>query len=69
MLEFDWLAGISTQTAKWVFLLLFILIGLLVSMLPKSEIYEGLENPRWWHNLKLWAWGVLGLIFITYSIF
>jgi hypothetical protein len=69
MLNFDWLAGVSIGTAKWIFLILFIVIGILVSLLPKSYIYEGVENPRWWHNLKLWAWGVLGLIFFTYYIF
>lgn len=69
MLNFDWLAGVSIETAKWIFLILFVVIGILVSLLPMSYIYEGIENPRWWHNLKLWAWGVLSLIFFTYYIF
>ncbi|MHC4568637.1 MAG: hypothetical protein ACYTE3_23110 [Planctomycetota bacterium] len=38
-------------------------------MLPKDYIYEGVENPRWWHNLKLWATGVLAVIFVTYVLF
>ena len=69
MLNFDWLAGLPITTAKWVFLILFIVIGLLVAMIPMDYIYEGLDNPRWWHNLKLWAWGVLALIFVTYYVF
>lgn len=69
MLNFDWLKGVSPTAAKAVFLVLFIVIGLLVSMIPKAYIYQGLEHPRWWHNLKLWAWGVLLSIFITYCIF
>jgi hypothetical protein len=69
MLNFDWLAGIPVETAKYIFLVLFIFIGILVSLIPKEYIYEGLENPRWYHNLKLWAWGDLILIFIVYLIF
>jgi hypothetical protein len=69
MLNFDWLTSVSPTTAKIVFLVLFGVIGLLVLMIPKKDIYEGVENPKWWHNLKLWAWGVLLLIFVTYCIF
>jgi hypothetical protein len=69
MLNFDWLAGISMVVAKWIFLVLFILIGLLVTRIPKAYIYEGIEIPRWYHNLKLWAWGVLAFIFVTYYVF
>jgi hypothetical protein len=69
MLNFDWLTGISMGVAKGVFLALFAVIGLLVLMIPSGYIYEGLENPRWWHNLKLWAIADLVFIFITYYIF
>jgi len=69
MLNFDWLSGVSPAAAKWVFLTLFIVSGLLVLMIPKVSILEGVENPRWWHNLKLWALGVLAVIFTVYSIF
>ncbi|MEK7994828.1 MAG: hypothetical protein AAB403_13575 [Planctomycetota bacterium] len=69
MLNFDWLRGVSPAAAKGVFLTLFIVSGLLVLMIPKASIYEGVENPQWWHNLKLWALGVLAIIFTIYSIF
>ena len=69
MLNFDWLRGVSPTAAKGVFLVLFVLIGLLVLMIPSASIYQGLERPRWWHNLKLWAWGVLLVIFVTYWVF
>jgi len=69
MLNFDWLTGIPMGVAKGVFLVLFAVIGLLVLMIPSDYIYEGLENPRWWHNLKLWAIADLAFIFITYYIF
>jgi hypothetical protein len=69
MLNFDWLRGVSPGQAKLVFLVLFVVIGLLVLMVPKEYMYEGLECPRWWHNLKLWAWGVLLFIFVTYCVF
>jgi len=69
MLNFDWLTGIPMGIAKGVFLVLFAVIGLLVLMIPSDYIYEGLENPRWWHNLKLWAIADLAFIFITYYIF
>ncbi|MFH1719400.1 MAG: hypothetical protein ABIF19_18770 [Planctomycetota bacterium] len=69
MLNFDWLSGIPMGAARWVFLVLFILIGGLVWMAPDSYVFEGVENPRWWHDLRLWAVGVLATIFVTYYIF
>ena len=69
MLNFDWLSGVPLGTARAVFLVLFLVIALLVLMIPKAHIYEDVEKPRWWHNLKLWALGVLTMIFVTYCIF
>jgi len=69
MLNFDWLRDVSPAAAKAAFLGLFVLSGLLVLLIPKEYIYEGVENPRWWHNLKLWALGVLAIIFTIYYRF
>ncbi len=69
ILNFDWLTWLSMDAAKTIFLVLFVLIGILVWLLPNDYIYEGVEHPRWWHNLKLWATGVLGMIFLTYYLF
>ena len=69
MLNFDWLSGVSLEAARAIFLVLFIIIALLVLMVPKAHIYEDVEKPRWWHNLKLWALGVLLMIFVTYWVF
>jgi hypothetical protein len=69
LLNFEWLTGVGMGASKNVFLILFVAIGILVLMLPKDYIYEGVENRRWWHNLKLWAIGDLAFIFITYYIF
>ena len=49
--------------------MLLIAIGLLVLAIPTARIQEGVAQPRWWHNLKLWAWGVLLMIFVTYCLF
>ena len=69
VLNFEWLLWININAAKSIFLVLYVFIGVLVWLLPKDYIYEGIENPKWWHNLKLWATGVLAMIFITYLIF
>ncbi len=69
MLNFDWLTGVSMPVAKMIFLGLFVFLGILVMLIPKSFIYEGVENPRWFHNIKIWALGDLLFIFIVYSIF
>jgi len=69
LLNFEWLTGVGMGASKNVFLILFVAIGILVLMLPKDYIYEGVEKRRWWHNLKLWAIGDLVFIFITYYIF
>ena len=69
LLNFEWLTDVGMGASKNVFLILFVAIGILVLMLPKDYIYEGVEKRRWWHNLKLWAIGDLAFIFITYYIF
>ncbi len=69
MLNFDWLADVPLGAAKWLFLVLFIGIGLIVLRIPDDYIYAGVEQRRWWHNLKLWALGVLVFIFATYYVF
>jgi len=69
ILNFDWLTGVSIGAAKNVFLLLYVLIGVLVLLIPNGYIYEGLKKRKWWLNLKLWALGDLAFIFITYYIF
>jgi hypothetical protein len=69
LLNFEWLSGLGTGASRGVFLVLFVVIGILVLLLPKDYIYEGVKNRRWWHNLKLWALGDLAFIFITYYIF
>ncbi len=69
MLNFNWLADIPIDSAKWIFLILFILIGVMVLLIPNKFIYEGIEKIRWFHNLKMWAIGLLGFIFVVYYIF
>ena len=71
MLNFDWLAEVSTGSAKLIFYLLFILIGILVLLIPNEYVFEGIkvEDRHWWLNLKLWAIVVLAVLFYTYFIF
>ncbi len=69
VLNFDWLAGVSIGAAKYVFLVLFVLIGILVLFVPNDYVYKGVEKRRWWLNLKVWALVDLAFIFITYYIF
>jgi len=68
-LNFEWANSVSPRGSRTVFFVLFIVIGLLVLMIPKAYIYQGVKHPRWWHNLKLWAWGVLSFIFMVYWVF
>ena len=71
MLNFDWLSGISQETAKMIFMGLFIFIGILVLLIPRDYIFEGVpeEDRHWYMNLKLWAWVVLGSLLYVYYIF
>jgi len=69
ILNFEWLAGFSMGAAKSVFLILFVLIGILVILIPNDYIYEGLNKRRWWLNLKVWALVDLIFIFVTYYVF
>ncbi len=69
MLNFDWADGISTETAKGIIIGMFFVIGIAVSFLPRNYIYAGVENPRWYHNLRLWAIAALAIIAGTYLYF
>lgn len=69
MLNFNWLADIPIESAKWIFLILYILIGIAVTFIPNKYIYQGLDEIRWYHNLKMWAIALLALIFVVYYIF
>lgn len=69
MLNFNWLAGITVESAKWIFLILYVLIGVAILFIPNKFIYEGLDKIGWWHNLKIWAIGLLSFIFVVYYIF
>ncbi len=71
MLNFDWLSGVSQETAKLIFFGLYILIGALVLMLPNEYVYEGIkkEDRHWWNNLKLWSLTVLFILATVYYQF
>ena len=69
VLNFEWLSGVPIGAAKNVFLVLFVLIGILVLFIPNDYIYQGVKKRRWWLNQKLWALADLALIFFTYYIF
>ncbi len=69
VLNFEWLSGVPIGAAKNVFLVLFVLIGILVLLIPNDYIYQGVKKRRWWLNLKLWALADLALIFFAYYIF
>jgi len=69
ILNFEWLTNVAITPARGLFLGLFIVIGILVLLIPNDYIYEGVEERKWWHNLKLWAWLDLAFIFTVYYIF
>lgn len=71
MLNFDWLSGISQETAKMIFMGLYALIGILVLMVPNDYMFEGLkkEERRWYNNLKIWSLGVLAILASIYYHF
>ena len=71
MFNFDWLSGVSQETAKMIFLSLYGAIGILVLLLPTEYVYEGIakEDRRWWNNLKLWSLSVLAILASIYYHF
>lgn len=71
MLNFDWLSGVSPETAKMIFIGLYALIGALVLMLPNEYVYEGVkkEDRHWWNNLKIWSVAVLTILATVYYQF
>ena len=71
MLNFDWLSGVSQENAKNIFLVLFVIIGILVILIPNDYAYEGVKKSdrHWYNNLKLWSLGSLTILFVIYYIF
>ncbi len=71
MLNFDWLSGVSQESAKMIFFILFGLIGVLVLLIPNEYAYEGVEKKDryWWNNLKLWSISVLAILSLIYFLF
>ncbi|GGW28471.1 hypothetical protein [Arenibacter certesii] len=71
MFNFDWLSGVSQETAKMIFLSLYGLIGVLVLLLPTEYVYEGIakEDRHWYNNLKLWSICVLAILASIYYHF
>lgn len=71
MFNFDWLSGISQEGAKYVFLSLYVLIGVLVLFVPTEYAYQGIrkEDRHWWNNLKVWSIFVLSILFSIYCFF
>ena len=69
MLNFDWASSISTETARYIILAMFALMGFGVMLLPKKFIYAGIDEPHWYHNLKIWAIVALSIIAGTYLYF
>jgi hypothetical protein len=71
MLNFDWLSGISQEQAKNIFLVFFVLIGLLVFLIPNDYAYEGVaeEDRHWYNNLKLWSLSSIAILFLIYYFF
>ena len=71
MLNFDWLSGISPETAKLIFFGLYFVIGALILRLPNEYVYEGIkkEDRHWWNNLKIWSLAVLSILATVYYQF
>lgn len=69
ILNFDWLSGVSVGAARWIFLSLFIAIGIVVCLIPSDYIFEGVKERTWWRDLRLWGLATLASIFATYYIF
>ncbi|MFQ5632387.1 MAG: hypothetical protein ACE5I1_26760 [bacterium] len=69
MLNFDWLSGISLNSAKLIIVFLFIALGVFVYSLKHTYVTEGVSRPRFYHNLKYWAYAIILLIILIYLYF
>ena len=71
MLNFNWLADVSHETARMVFFALFALIAVLILLIPNDYAFKGIEPERrkWYNNLKLWGVGAVAILFTVYYIF
>ncbi len=71
MLNFDWLSDVTPETAKIIFIGLYVFIGVMVLMLPNDYVYEGVkkEDRHWYNNLKIWSVAVLSILATVYYQF
>jgi len=69
MLNFNWLAEMPINIARFFVLLAFIIPLVFAFVLPKAYVYLGSQDQKKWRNLKWWIL-VLVLIQVTiYSLF
>lgn len=69
MLNFNWLAGLSTTEVKIGLILLFALVGLWVALLPRDYVMEGSEAAPWWMDLRVWTISILAALSAIYAYF
>lgn len=69
MLNFEFLSQISAGTAKMIIIALFGIIIGLVWLVRRDFILQGVDRPRGWHNLRLWATVVVLLLASIYLYF
>jgi len=55
MLNFDWLLGVPLAWARYIIIIMYLLILMAVWNLKDSYIFKDAPDKRWWRNLKLWA--------------
>lgn len=69
MLSFEFLNGIPHDWIKAIFIITFFIVLILVFFLPKLYVTQGVKNPRWYHNLKIWTTVVIGILSLLHIIF
>jgi hypothetical protein len=55
MLNFDWLADVSMNWARFFVILSFVFPALFALSLKKDYIYQGAADRSAWRNLKIWV--------------
>ncbi len=66
MLDFDWLADLPPFWARAMVIGFFLAALVFALTRRRSDIFEGVERPRWYMNLKLW---VLVLVVIQVGLY
>lgn len=69
MFNFNWIADLSENWARFLVIMAFILPMIFAMTLSKKYIYQGAPDQKSWRNLKIWVFVIVAVQVAIYIYF